>query len=364
MAAKFDKTDEKYMALALELAAKAIGKTSPNPMVGAVVVKNGRIVGQGYHKKAGTLHAERIALNNAGKLAKNSILYVTLEPCCHFGRTDPCTKAIISAGVKRVVYSITDPNPKVNGKGARELKKAGIEVVKGVLAELARRQNEVYLKYITTNRPFVVLKMAPSLDGRIATLNGISQWITGPEARKYAHCLRAKYDAVAVGAGTVRADNPSLTVRLVKGKNPYRIIISRHPNFPASFNLFKNNKDCKTIVATTAKAANKLKMKNLVVWKIKENKDGLSMVDLVDKAGVFGISSLLIEGGSGIATSFLRERLVDKIHVMMAPMIIGTGIQAVNDLKIRNLEKALRFKDYQIDKIGRDILFTGYPEVK
>ena len=362
-----DKADEKYIEMALELAKKARGKTAPNPMVGAVVVKNNRIVGQGYHRKAGTAHAERIALNQARNLSKDSILYVTLEPCCHVGRTDPCTAAIINSGVKRVVYSIKDPNPMVNGCGIRCLKKAGIEVTGGVMAKEAKQLNEVYLKFITTGRPFVVLKMAQSIDGRIATSTGHSQWISGQDSLKFAHRLRAEYDAVVVGSGTVKADNPSLTVRLVKGNNPYRIIISRNLKFAGNISLFKNNDDCKTIIATSAKSADKLKIKNLIIWKIeknKENKNGLSLTDFLDKAGQFGISSILVEGGSMLATSFIREHLVDKFHFIMAPMIIGRGLETINDLGIKHLDKAFKFKEYEIDKIGKDILFTGYPEDK
>jgi len=355
-----DKADKKYIKMALELAEKARGKTSPNPMVGAVIVKNNRVIGQGYHKKAGTAHAERIALKQAGDLARNSTLYVTLEPCCHVGRTDPCTDAIIKAGVKRVVYSIKDPNPIVNGCGISCLKKAGIVVTGNVLAKQAKRLNEVYLKNITTGRPFVVLKMAQSIDSRIATTNGHSQWISGKDSLKFAHRLRAEYDAVVVGSGTVKADNPSLTVRLVKGNNPYRIIISRSPNFSKSINLFKNNDDCKTIIATSAKASAKLKIKNLIVWSIKENKNGLSLNDFLDKAGLFGISSILVEGGSGLATSFIREHLVDKYHFVIAPMIIGKGLETIGDLGVRHLDKAVRFKEYEIEKMGNDVLLTGY----
>ncbi|RKX18371.1 MAG: bifunctional diaminohydroxyphosphoribosylaminopyrimidine deaminase/5-amino-6-(5-phosphoribosylamino)uracil reductase RibD [Candidatus Zixiibacteriota bacterium] len=360
-----DKADKKYIELALKLAEKARGKTSPNPMVGAVVVKNNRIVGQGYHKKAGTAHAEKIALNQACNLAKDSILYVTLEPCCHVGRTDPCTGAIIRAGVKKVVYSIKDPNPIVNGCGIRCLKKAGIEVTGNVMAKQARRLNEVYLKYITTGRPFVVLKMAQSIDGRIATSTGHSQWISGQASLKFAHRLRSYYDAVVIGAGTVKADNPNLTVRLTKGNNPYRIILSQNPEFAKNINLFKHNNDCKTIVATSAGPADKLKIKNLTVWKIEKNrgnKNRLSLTDFLDKAGRFGITSILVEGGSGLATSFIREHLVDKFHFIMAPMIIGGGLDAISDLGIRHLDKALRFKEYEVEKIGEDCLFTGYLE--
>ncbi len=359
-----EKADAKYIELALKLAEKARGKTSPNPMVGAVVVKNNRIVGQGYHRKAGTAHAERIALDKTGKLVKNSVLYVTLEPCCHFGRTAPCTLAIIEAGVKKVVYCMKDPNPKVNGRGIKILKKAGIEVVGNVMAKQAKRLNEVYLKNITTNRPFVVLKMAQSIDGRIATSNGHSQWISGKESRKFVHGLRSEYDAVVVGSGTVKADDPSLTVRLIKGKNPYRIIISANPKFASNINLYKNNNDCKTIVATSKKSADKVNIKNLTVWSIKKNRQGLSLSDFLDKAGKFGITSILVEGGSQLATSFIREQLVDKFHFITAPMIIGKGMDTINDLGIKHLDKAVRFKEYEIDKMGKDIKITGYPEYK
>ncbi len=359
-----EKAEKKYIALALELAEKARGKTSPNPMVGAVVVKNNRVVGQGFHKKAGAPHAERIALNKAGKSSKGSTIYVSLEPCCHVGRTDPCTDAIIKAGVKKVVYAIKDPNPIVNGCGIKCLRKAGIEVTGNVLTKEAKRLNEVYLKYIITKRPFVVLKMAQSIDGRIATSTGHSQWISGQDSLKFAHQLRAEYDAVVVGAGTVKADNPSLTVRLVKGNNPYRIVISRNLDFAKDINLYKFNDDNKTIIATSAKSADKLKIKNLIVWKIEENKNGLLLADFLDKAGQFGISSMLIEGGSGLATSFIREHLVDKYHFVIAAMIIGKGRETIKDLGIRHLDNAIRFKEYEVGKIGKDCLFTGYPEDK
>ncbi len=213
------------MKMALALAWKGQGKTSPNPMVGAVVVKSGEVVGRGYHHKAGQAHAEVLALRNAAERARGATLYVNLEPCCHFGRTRPCTDAIIEAGIKRVVYSIKDPNPVVNGCGARKLRAAGMEVTSGVGEKEATHLNEIYLKFISTGCPFVILKTAQSLDGRIATITGDSKWISGPEALKFAHRLRAECDAVAIGAGTVKADNPQLTVRLVKGRNPYRIII-------------------------------------------------------------------------------------------------------------------------------------------
>jgi len=209
--------DSHYMQMALNLAAGARGRTSPNPMVGAVVVKDGRVIGSGYHLRAGAPHAELHALNEAGAAARGATLYVTLEPCCHHGRTGPCTEAVIGAGVAKVVVAMTDPNPRVSGGGIRKLRQAGIEVVLGVLEDEARRLNEVFIKYITTGRPFVVAKAAMSLDGKIATRSGKSQWITGPGARARGHRLRDWYDAVLVGIGTVLADNPSLTTRLPAG---------------------------------------------------------------------------------------------------------------------------------------------------
>ncbi len=356
--------DKKFLQLALGLAEKGRGRTSPNPLVGAVVVKNSGIVGQGYHKKAGSAHAEVLALTAAGRKAANATLYVNLEPCCHYGRTHPCTGEIIKAGIKRVVFCIKDPNPLVAGKGAIQLRKAGISVTSGILKNEAQRLNEVYLKYIKTDRPFVTLKTAQTLDGRIATTDGNSKWITGVKARKLAHQLRAENDAVAVGSGTVRTDDPQLTVRSVRGENPYRIIVSRQANFSSSLNLFRNNDDARTILATTEKSSNKIKSKNLIVWTIRENKDGLSLDDLLDKAGQFGITSLLVEGGGTLATSFIKAGLVDKHYLGIAPKIVGNGISSVGELNIRTISQAIMFKDFEYDceTYAPDVLFIGYPE--
>ena len=356
------KADEKYMRLTLELAERARGKTSPNPLVGAVIVKNNRIIGHGYHKKAGSSHAEIVALESAGGHARGAALYVNLEPCCHFGRTRPCTREIIKAGIKEVIYAVKDPNPLVNGKGARELIKGGVAVRSGILRTEAIRLNEVYCKFITTGRPFVVLKMAQSLDGKIATMTGDSQWITGNNSRKFVHVLRAMYDAVAVGAGTVRVDNPRLTVRLAGGKNPYRIVLSENPDFPRNSALFRENDDCKTIVATSPVSAGRLKARNLVIWKIRKTKNGLSLTDFLDKAAKFGITSILVEGGAELATSFVRQRLVDKFHFITAPVVIGRGMDVLNNLSVRKLSDSLHFKEMNTERSGDDIIFTGYPE--
>jgi diaminohydroxyphosphoribosylaminopyrimidine deaminase / 5-amino-6-(5-phosphoribosylamino)uracil reductase len=353
-----------YLEMAMKLAKLGKGKTSPNPMVGAIIVKNRQIVGRGYHKKAGQAHAEIMAIRSAGTDARGGTLYVNLEPCCHFGRTQPCTNAIIEAGIKRVVYSIADPNPKVNGKGAKILGQAGVQVISGILSDEAALLNEVYLKYITTGLPFVVLKTAQSLDGRIATSTGESQWITGLAGRKFAHQLRTESDAVVIGAGTALADNPQLTVRLVKGKNPYRIIIGRHINSLMSLHLFRDNDDARTIFATSSPSAKKIKQKNLIVWEIIEKRDGLDLTDFLKKAGQFGISSVMVEGGGRLATSLLHHKLVDKHHLMIAPIIIGKGTDSTGDLHIRKLADAITYKSYQFESCGRDILFTGYPEWK
>lgn len=356
-----DKAVEAFLKIALELAKRGRGQTSPNPMVGAVIVKNGQIVGQGYHRRAGSPHAEVMAIKEARGLAKGATLFVNLEPCCHYGRTDPCTDAIISAGISRAIFCMKDPNPKVNGKGASILRRAGITVDMGILKNEAMRLNEAYIKFIETGLPFVILKTAQSLDGRIATASGDSRWISCPASREFAHSLRASADAVAVGAGAVRADDPQLTVRLVKGKNPYRIIISRHPDFPPRINLFARNGDAKTILATSTTSLKKIEVKNLIFWHIKKNKDGLSLLDFLRKAGAFGIQTLLVEGGGRLATSFLSQGLVDRLYLVIAPMIIGKGTEAVGELNIRKLIKAIRFDSPGFMPCGDDILFSGYP---
>jgi len=356
-----EKADEKYITETFELAARARGKTAPNPIVGAVVVKNGKIVGRGYHKKAGTPHAEIHALRMAGQKAQGADLYVSLEPCCHFGRTKPCTKEIIRSGVKRVVFAMTDPNPKVKGKGARELRRAGIEVSANILKNEAATLNEVYIKYIQTGLPFVTLKIAQTLDGCIATETGESKWITGTEARKMVHRLRSENDAVLIGSGTAAKDNPSLTVRSFRGSNPYRIVLSQNLHFPQSIDLIKKNVDGKTIIATSTASAGKLKSHNAEVWKIKGRKGSLSLPDFLNQAGRFGITSILLEGGASLAGSFIRERLVDKYIFFIAPTLIGKGINAIGDLGIKKLAGAVKLKEISSRPTGRDLMITAYP---
>ena len=357
------------MELALRLAEKARGKTLPNPMVGAVIVKNGKVVGRGYHQGPGSAHAEVAAIKNAGVKTKGAAIYVTLEPCCHTGRTGPCTEAIKAAGIKKVVYACKDVSPMVNGRGAGALRRAGLKVENGLMKNEAVRLNEVYFNVIQYNRPFVTLKIAQTIDGRIATLKGDSKWITGKDARVFAHKLRSENQAIMVGMGTVRADNPSLTTRHVKGCDPYRIVVSDSLKLPEGCKLILNNKDYKTIIATTKKrlsnySKNK-KTNGLIFWEIKKSsKSRLDLADILQKAYAFGIYSILVEGGSLLATSFLKAKLVDKLVVITAPLFLGSGLNSIGNLEIGTIKNAIKLKNYFRFQCGTDQVFVGYPDWK
>lgn len=357
-----DRLDEAMIQKAIRLARKGEGYTSPNPMVGAVVYKDGGIIATGFHTRAGDPHAERVALARAGDRARGATLAVNLEPCCHHGRTGPCTDAIIAAGIKRVVFSMIDPFPQVNGNGARVLSDHGVELVNGVACDEAMRLNEVYLKFVATGRPFVVLKLAQSLDGRIATRTGQSRWLTSDKARKVAHVLRARYDAVVVGAGTIRTDNPQLTVRHVKGKNPRRIVVTTSPDLSTRSNVFSGNGDGNTVVATTREVIRRGAYSAVTTWAIRSRAGRLDLGSLLERAASEGMTSIMVEGGSQLATSFLKAKVVDKLYLFTAPMILGAGKEAIGDLSIRQPAEAVKFKEYGFEKIGRDMLFWGYPE--
>lgn len=347
---------------AMRLARKGEGRTSPNPMVGAVIYNRDGIIATGFHKKAGELHAERIALARAGDRARGASLAVNLEPCCHYGRTGPCTDAIIAAGIREVVYSVDDPFPKVNGRGAQILCEHGISVTAGVEHDAAARLNEVYLHYTKTGRPFVVLKTAQSLDGRIATRTGDSHWISSEEALIFGHRLRARYDAIAVGGGTVRADDPQLTVRRVRGRNPIRIILTESGNIPRNSKLLHTENGAHTIVASTRAGLAAGSWPGIETWTVRKNIDGLDLDKFLDIAGGREITSILFEGGRKLATSLLKHRLVDKLYVLIAPIIIGDGTDAVGDLGIRRLATAIRFSGSGRKMLGTDIMFWGYPK--
>jgi len=349
---------------AIRLARKGAGRTSPNPMVGAVVYSPDGVISTGYHRKAGEPHAERIALDRAGERARGATLAVNLEPCCHHGRTGPCTEAIIAAGIREVVYSIEDPFPEVCGRGARFLKAHGIRVIDGICRDAAMRLNEVYLHYMATGRPFLVLKTAQSLDGRVATRSGDSQWISSPEALAFGHRLRARYDAVAVGGQTVRVDNPRLTVRRVRGRDPIRIVLTSTADISPASNIFDRRNGARTVVATTRAVISRKANSFAETWPVRRAADGLDLRHFLERAGSNGVTSILVEGGERLATSFLKRKLVDKLYVFVAPMIIGDGIDAVGDLGIRRLSQAIRFGDSGYRKLGTNILIWGYPEKK
>jgi diaminohydroxyphosphoribosylaminopyrimidine deaminase/5-amino-6-(5-phosphoribosylamino)uracil reductase len=359
--------DDKFMALALHSASNGRGRTSPNPMVGAAIAHGSKVIAEGYHSEHGSDHAEIVALHKAGRKAKGATLYVTLEPCCHIGRTGPCTDAIIASGIKRVVYACTDPDPRVNGRGARILKDAGLEVVRGVLQKYAQALNEPHFHFHRTGRPFVTLKLAQSIDGRIATATGDSKWISGPDALTYAHQLRAESDAVVIGMGTLVNDNPSLTVRRVKGNNPYRIVLSSSLSFPRKCQLIDHNDDFRTIVASTDSSiqrfARSKRGRSLIYWSIKRERNGhLDLSDLLEKSARFGLKSILVEGGAKIATSFLKTGLVDKYIAIISPTVIGAGTDGINDLGVKALKDAISLRHSYTEQLGQDCLIIGYPE--
>jgi len=360
--------DEFYMRMALELAAKGLGRTSPNPMVGAVLVKEGQVVGQGYHLKAGASHAEVVAIQQAGDFAKGAALYVNLEPCCHAGRTGPCTEVLLAAGVSRVIVAMVDPNPLVAGQGLERLKSAGVEVKTGVLAEDARNLNEVFIKYITTGKPFVTLKVAMSLDGKIAASSGESKWITGEAARRYVHQLRDRYDAILVGVGTILADNPSLDTRLQngKGKNPVRIVVDSTLRTPLNSKIFKRHSPARVILATTKSASsNRLKAflaRGAEVMVIAGEGPMVSLDRLMKELGQQEITSILIEGGAKVNASALEEGIIDKVVWFIAPKIIG-GEKApgpVGGLGIDRLAAAKSLDRITVKRIEEDICIEGY----
>jgi diaminohydroxyphosphoribosylaminopyrimidine deaminase/5-amino-6-(5-phosphoribosylamino)uracil reductase len=351
-------------------------------MVGAVIVKGNKIIAEGYHRKAGTPHAEMLALKKAGAKAKGANLYVNLEPCCHIEKkTPPCTKLIINSGIKKVIIAMIDPNPKVSGRGIRELKGAGLETEVGLMKAEAKKLNETFIKFITKKEPFVILKIAQSLDGKIATAKGESRWITGEEARKYVHKLRNEVDAVLIGIGTVKKDNPSLTCRIRGGRNPYRIIVDSSLQIPLNAKVLKHN-DQKTIIATTKNASSqKIRLlssldNRVLVIKDRAGKvhpvrkkaphglsNGVNLKSLMKELGKLDITSVMIEGGSSINASALSSKIVDKIMFFITPKIIGgtDAIPSVGGKSPALLKKAVRIRNLYIKKIGEDILLEGNP---
>ena len=353
--------DEQFMKLALKLAAKGRGYASPNPMVGAVIVKKDRIIGQGWHRCCGENHAEVNAIQNATENVSGATLYVTLEPCCHSGKTPPCSDLIIGKKIKRVVIGTADSNPLVSCRGINILQAAGIEVKTGVLEDQCRSLNEVFFHFMETGLPFVTVKYAQTLDGRIATATGQSQWISSPASLKFAHRLRAEHDAILVGIGTVLKDNPSLTVRRVRGRNPLRVVVEGGLALTTRFNVIQDLSQTPTLIATTRSASDPafraLASAGAEVVKVRsDKKNHVNLKQLLYHLASRNISSVLIEGGSQIITSALKDNLVNRLVSVIAPKILGKGIEAVGDLNIRDLKEAKILSVKSVAKKGTDVI--------
>ncbi|MGH7816267.1 MAG: bifunctional diaminohydroxyphosphoribosylaminopyrimidine deaminase/5-amino-6-(5-phosphoribosylamino)uracil reductase RibD, partial [Candidatus Binatia bacterium] len=314
--------DRRYLRMALRLARKAAGRTSPNPMVGAVLVRAGKIVGVGYHRLAGSDHAEIVALKQAGAKAKGATLYITLEPCSHHGRTPPCADRLIRSGIAAVVAGMSDPNPLVAGRGFRKLNRAGIKVRVGVCEAECRRLLEAFAKFITRRRPFVTLKLAATLDGKIATVSGDAHWISGEESRAWVQRWRNEMDAVVVGAKTVSADDPQLTCRIAGGRSPYRVVLDSRLRISLSAQVLRQSDPRKTIIATTARASmaktHAIESLGAQVWRLPARNNQVAWQPLLKKLAAQGVVSVLIEGGAAVAASALKHKIVDKIEFFYA----------------------------------------------
>lgn len=361
------KLQESYMRWAIALALEGQGLTSPNPMVGAVVVKNNKIVGEGYHLMAGSAHAEVHALKKAGKLAKGADLYVTLEPCAHVGRTPPCVDAIIKAQIRRVFIGASDPNPLVDGRGVRMLRNSGIKVVEGVLSDSCEKINDSYNKFIRTRVPHITLKAALSMDGKIATLNGESKWITNEKCREYVHRLRGFVDAIIIGGNTARIDNPRLTVRLkgFGGRGPKAVIVDSKLNLPLTLKLFKRSRG--NLIVATTNAASPAKVKKIkrmgheVVVCRKTSRGFVDIKDALIKLGRMEITSVLVEGGGEMFAQFFEKGFLDKLVICIAPKFIGgAGLDFLPGVKIKAMKDAAVLKGITLTEFGDNFVFEGH----
>jgi diaminohydroxyphosphoribosylaminopyrimidine deaminase/5-amino-6-(5-phosphoribosylamino)uracil reductase len=358
------------MRLALRLAARGMGYTSPNPMVGAVVVRDGEVVGKGYHRQAGGHHAEIHALGDAGELARGAVLYVTLEPCNHQGRTPPCTEAILRSGLSRVVVGCRDPNPRVSGGGVAFLRGHGLQVVVGVLEERCRRLNEAFIKHVTTGLPLVVAKVAASFDGKIASCTGDSRWISNEASRRFVHRLRRTVDAILVGVGTVIADNPGLTSRLSgrKRRNPLRIILDTNLRTPLDSRVVTEADEALTLIATGPEPPRPRKMalerRGVEVLPLPLDGARVSLKALLRKLGRRDITSLMVEGGAKVHGAFFHAGLVDKIYFFFAPKIIGgnRAVPMVGGPGSERITGALGVRRVRLRRFGDDIMIEGYLE--
>lgn len=358
--------DVEFMRRALLLAENGVGKTNPNPLVGAVIVKGGRIIGEGWHEKYGQAHAEVNAVKNAVENVEAATVYVTLEPCCHYGKTPPCTQMLIENKVKRVVIGILDPNPLVAGKGVQKLKDAGIEVTVGVLEPECQKLNEVFFHYIKKRHPFVVLKGAMSLDGKIATPSGESKWITGEEARSDVQLLRNRYSAIMVGVDTVIKDNPELTCRLEEGRNPVRIILDSSLRIPLESKVLTDQERKSTLIACTKRASPERveHIENLGarVLHCKSLNGHIDLEDLMGKLSELSIDSILLEGGATVNDSAISQGIVNKVVLYVAPKIIGgeTSKTFVGGLGVSRLDQAYPLRIESLERVGEDLKIIAY----
>ena len=355
-------TDERYMRMALALARRAEGMTYPNPTVGAVIVKSGKVVGSGYHKRCGLPHAEVNALTAAGARAKGATLYVTLEPCDHFGRTPPCTEAIIAAGIKKVVIGMKDPNPITNGMGIKRLRRAGIKTSADILADEAALLNRPFIKFITKNMPYVTVKVAESIDGKIATKTGDSRWISGDDSRRYVHRLRRKAQAVMVGANTAAKDDPSLLSQAPGARQPARIIVDSGLRVSPGLRIFRETETSPVIVATTKNAARRkarvYEAKGATVLGVRSKGSRVDARDLMKRLARMDIIDILVEGGGELIADLVGERLVDRFLFFIAPKIIGgrDAVTPVEGAGVKDVKSAVSLKNVKIRRFKRDIL--------
>ncbi|MBM3249278.1 MAG: bifunctional diaminohydroxyphosphoribosylaminopyrimidine deaminase/5-amino-6-(5-phosphoribosylamino)uracil reductase RibD [Candidatus Omnitrophica bacterium] len=364
---KYKDIHEKFMSQALKLALKARGRTLPNPMVGALVVKNGRVIARGFHEKAGSPHAEVIALDKAGKSSRGAQLYVTLEPCVHFGRTPPCVNRIIASGIKEVFIGMIDPNPLNNGKGVSILRQNKIKVRVGFLEKDLRKANEVFIKYISQRIPFVTVKVAESLDGRIATRTGDSKWITSDKSRSFAHRMRGDFDAVMVGVNTVLRDNPRLDAWYSR-RHPIKVIVDTQLSTPEDASLFGGNPNVILVTLPTRPGQETENRKVLAakarILEVKEKSGQINLRDMLKRLAQLEIANILVEGGGTLIGSFFDEGLVDKAMFFISPKIIG-GKEAIGSVMgrgITRIDSAIRLKDIKLRRLGEDLLIEGYPK--
>ena len=353
------------MRRALELAEQGAGYTRPNPLVGAVIVKGGEVIAEGYHARYGGPHAEAVALARAGEAARGADIYVNLEPCVDFPgkKTPSCTDRIIAAGIRRVFIATRDPNPLVNGKGVERLRAGGVEVVEGILQEEAKRLNEIFFHWIKTKRPFVSLKLAMSLDGKIATRSGDSRWITGEGARRRVQELRRRYAAVLVGINTVLADDPQLTVREVEGPQPLRIVLDSRGRVPLSARVLSG--EAKTLIATTAAMPKEreqaLLERGVEIWRLPAREGWVDLATLLVRLAGEEIDSVLVEGGGEVAWSFLAQGLVQKLYLFYGPLLLGgREVPGVGGSGVKRLTDAFRVRIDAVERLGESILVVAY----